>query len=115
MKNREYYVGQTLFIHGGLVGKAVKGTVTRVGRELIDIDYPGGNMATKTFRMKGQRLDGPQFGSATVFRTEAQQAVLDRTSTAMKVLSDNGMYFNSRTKLSLEKLEAIAAIFTQED
>jgi hypothetical protein len=94
---------------GGWVGE-----VTRVGRKLIDIKYPGAyaHSGVETFRLDGQKTNDEYAHES--FQTMEQFAQSERKSTAQAALRDAGLELETRarSRLTLEQLEALAEVVT---
>lgn len=83
------------------------GTVEKVGRSLVYIDYPRGRGA-EPFRLSDQRRNdsyGHQY-----FRTLAQAEEWDRRSDAVGVLRERGVELSNRYSFTLEQIEALAEV-----
>jgi hypothetical protein len=88
--------------HGGWAG-----TITRVGRTLVYIDYPG-SREPKAFRIDGGAAND-QYGHQS-FLTLDEAARQARRTAALGVLHEHGLRLDYGHSLPLEEIEAIAAI-----
>jgi hypothetical protein len=83
------------------------GTITRVGRTLVYIDYPG-SREPKAFRIDGGAAND-QYGHQS-FLTLDEAAKQARMAAAVDVLHQHGLRPDFGHALPLEQVEAIAAI-----
>lgn len=86
------------------------GTVTRVGRTLIDVQVNGYGQ-TLTFRLDTQQWNDPNYSHRHHFQTLEQVALAERRATAVAVLHTYGIRVDGRDfKPSVEQLEELAAV-----
>lgn len=102
-----FWVGQPVKVHSdGRRSTAQDGEIVRVGRDLVDIQT---GTRVRSFRIKGQRLNGDQTGVGTTFRTLDQTNESRRRRSATEIIKRHGLLIALTSQpLSTEKLEAIA-------
>lgn len=107
-----FWVGQPVKVHSdGRRSTAQDGEIVRVGRDLVDIQT---GTRVRSFRIKGQRLNGDQTGVGTVFRTLAQEEDASRRSAAEKVINENGLTIRPGVWMTTKGLEAIAEFLEEQ-
>jgi hypothetical protein len=82
------------------------GTVTRVGRTLMDVSY---NNRTETFRRDSGARHNDGYGHRRV-KTLEQVAQDARRAEAVEALSKHGVELRWGFKLTIEQLEALAEV-----
>lgn len=109
----QFAVGQRVWVYdvNAKRGDAPKeGTVTKVGRSLVHVQHEwsyGGK--PQTFRMDdGQANDNY---SHQWIRTDEERVRHDRWNAAVKVLAEHRLMIDHGAKITLEQVEALAAVF----
>lgn len=108
-----YKTGQVVYVYDvnggrGGVPKEQPGTVVKVGRKLVTVEY--GHGYTKAFRIEDGRSND-NYGHHWI-KTEGQRRTDNRRSEAVATLRDAGITVEPRCRLTVGTLETLALVVT---
>lgn len=108
-RSGDWRIGQQAWLYDVNQRGPVRVSVTKVGRKLVTVS--GGGLWSKTFRIENGRAND-QFGHHWIL-TDEQRELSDRRAAANAVINDELTRYGARGGLSVEVLEAIAALLSK--